>query len=89
MQVAVMLIFLAVWLLILWIGSIAFESTGLSRSKARFQALSALTAELRTRPTMTLAQMRSWLQTTHHLTVSTATIDRALHRIGWRFRSLR
>jgi hypothetical protein len=43
MQVAVMLIFLAVWLIILWIGSIALETTGMVRSKARFQALSALT----------------------------------------------
>ena len=43
MQVIVMLIFLAVWLIILWIGSIALEKTGMARSKARFQALSALT----------------------------------------------
>jgi hypothetical protein len=43
MQVAVMLIFLAVWLIILWLGSIALEATGMVRSKARFQALSALT----------------------------------------------
>ncbi len=42
MQIFGMLIFLAIWLLILWIGSIAFEATGLERSKARFQALSAL-----------------------------------------------
>ena len=42
MQIFGMLIFLAVWLLILWIGSIALESTGLERSRARFQALSAL-----------------------------------------------
>jgi uncharacterized membrane protein YcjF (UPF0283 family) len=38
-----MLIFLAVWLLVLWIGSIALETTGMVRSKARFQALSCLT----------------------------------------------
>ena len=43
MQILVALIFLAVWLLILWIGSIALESTGLERAKSRFQALSALT----------------------------------------------
>lgn len=43
MQIAVTLIFLAVWLLILWIGSIALEATGMLRSKARFQALSCLT----------------------------------------------
>jgi len=43
MQIIVMLVFLAVWLLILWIGSIALETTGLERAKARFQALSALT----------------------------------------------
>lgn len=43
MQIAVMLIFLAVWLLVLWIGSIALETTGMLRSKARFQALSCLT----------------------------------------------
>jgi hypothetical protein len=43
MQIFVMLLFLAVWLLILWIGSIALEATGLERSRSRFQALSALT----------------------------------------------
>jgi len=43
MQVAVMFIFLAVWLLVFWIGSIALEKTGMDRGKARFQALSALT----------------------------------------------
>jgi len=43
MQILVALIFLAVWLLILWMGSIALETTGLERSKSRFQALSALT----------------------------------------------
>jgi len=43
MQILVALIFLTVWLLILWIGSIALESTGLERAKSRFQALSALT----------------------------------------------
>ncbi len=37
MQILVMLVFLAVWLLILWIGSIALEATGLERTKARFQ----------------------------------------------------
>jgi len=42
MQIIVMLIFLVVWLLIFWIGSIAFETTGMERAKARFQALSAL-----------------------------------------------
>jgi len=39
----VMLLFLLVWMIILWIGSIALEATGLERSRARFQALSALT----------------------------------------------
>ena len=43
MQILVMLIFLVVWLLFLWAGSIALEATGLERSKSRFQALSALT----------------------------------------------
>jgi len=43
MQFSVMFIFLAVWLLIFWSGSIAFERTGMERGKARFQALSALT----------------------------------------------
>jgi Trk-type K+ transport system membrane component len=37
------LIFAVVWLLIYWLGSIALEATGLERSKARFQTLSALT----------------------------------------------
>ena len=42
MQIGGMLIFLGVWLLILWLGSIALEVTGLERTRARFQALSAL-----------------------------------------------
>ena len=42
MQILVMLFFLLVWLLVLWIGSILLESTGLERYRARFQALSAL-----------------------------------------------
>ena len=42
MQVVVMLIFLAAWVLVFWLGSIALETTGMERSKARFQALSAL-----------------------------------------------
>lgn len=43
MQIIVMLLFLAVWLLVLWSGSIALEAAGMERTKARFQALSALT----------------------------------------------
>jgi len=43
MQIVVALVFLAVWLLVFWFGSIAFEATGLERGKSRFQALSALT----------------------------------------------
>ena len=43
MQILVMLAFLVAWLLVLWIGSLALEATGLDRSRARFQALSALT----------------------------------------------
>ncbi|MBN2187312.1 MAG: hypothetical protein JW732_07695 [Dehalococcoidia bacterium] len=42
MQVVVMLVFLAVWVLVFWLGSIALETTGMERAKARFQALSAL-----------------------------------------------
>jgi amino acid transporter len=42
MQITGMFIFLFVWLLILWLGSIALEATGMERPKARFQALSAL-----------------------------------------------
>jgi hypothetical protein len=38
----VMLAFLAIWLLVLWLGSIALEATGMRRGQARFQALSAL-----------------------------------------------
>jgi len=37
-----MLFFLLVWLFVFWIGAIALEATGLERSRARFQALSAL-----------------------------------------------
>jgi hypothetical protein len=42
MSFALVIIFLAVWLLFLWIGSVILERTGLNRSSARFQALSAL-----------------------------------------------
>lgn len=43
MQLLIILLFLIIWLLIFWIGSIALEATGLERAIARFQALSALT----------------------------------------------
>src|SRR4030042_5648925 len=42
MQITGMFILLLVWLLILWVGSMALEATGMERAKARFQALSAL-----------------------------------------------
>lgn len=42
MQIVPMLIFLAVWLSIFWLGSVLLEATGMSRPKARFQALSAM-----------------------------------------------
>jgi hypothetical protein len=42
MQLLVMLLFFVIWLLVWWIGSIALESTGMERSRARFQALSAI-----------------------------------------------
>ena len=43
MNFSVVIIFLALWLLFLWVGSVALERTGLDRSTARFQALSAFT----------------------------------------------
>jgi hypothetical protein len=43
MQPVLMLVFITVWLFILWFGSIALEATGMERSRARFQAISALT----------------------------------------------
>jgi hypothetical protein len=42
MQITGVLIFLFVWLIFLWAGAIALEATGMERSKALFQALSAL-----------------------------------------------
>ena len=42
MQILVLLVFLIAWLLTFWLGAIALETTGMERSKARFQALSAL-----------------------------------------------
>lgn len=42
-ELPLLLIFLSVWVLSLWLGSVALESTGIERHKARFQALSALT----------------------------------------------
>ena len=44
MHFILMLVFLFIWLLILWFGSIALQRTGMERGKARFQALSALTS---------------------------------------------
>jgi hypothetical protein len=43
MQPELMLVVITVWLFILWFGSIALEATGMERSRARFQAMSALT----------------------------------------------
>jgi hypothetical protein len=43
MQPELMLVVLTIWLFILWFGSIALEATGMERSRARFQAMSALT----------------------------------------------
>ena len=42
MQILVMLVFLLFWLTMWWIGSILLEITGMERSRARFQALSAI-----------------------------------------------
>jgi hypothetical protein len=42
MQITGVLIFVFIWILVLWIGSMLLEGTGMERSKARFQALSAL-----------------------------------------------
>ena len=42
MQILVMLVFLLVWLVMWWIGSILLEITGMERARARFQALSAI-----------------------------------------------
>jgi hypothetical protein len=42
MQLTGVFIFLFVWLIFWWAGSIALEATGMERSKALFQALSAL-----------------------------------------------
>jgi len=43
MQPELMLVLITAWLFVLWFGSIALEATGMERSRARFQALSALT----------------------------------------------
>jgi glucan phosphoethanolaminetransferase (alkaline phosphatase superfamily) len=43
MNFVLMLLFLVIWLLILWFGSVALQVTGMEQRKARFQALSALT----------------------------------------------
>ena len=43
MQIEWVFIFLILWLLVCWLGSVALEATGMQRKKARFQALSALT----------------------------------------------
>jgi hypothetical protein len=43
MQPEWLLVLITAWLFVLWFGSIALEATGMERSRARFQALSALT----------------------------------------------
>lgn len=43
MQPELMLVVITVWLFVLWFGSLALEATGMERSRARFQAISALT----------------------------------------------
>jgi hypothetical protein len=43
MPFIIMLLFLLVWLMIFWTGSFLLEKTGLDRSRARFQTLSAIT----------------------------------------------
>ena len=43
MQIVFFLVGVVLWLIIFWIGSIALESTGMPRTKARFQVLSAIT----------------------------------------------
>jgi Trk-type K+ transport system membrane component len=42
MQLELGFLYLAVWLMMLWLGSVALEATGMERSRAHFQALSAL-----------------------------------------------
>lgn len=43
MQIVLLLGFIIIYLLVLWLGAVAFETTGMERRKARFQALSAMT----------------------------------------------
>ena len=43
MQIVFILVGIVVWLSVFWIGSIALEATGMPRTKARFQVLSAIT----------------------------------------------
>ena len=42
MEIMVLVVFIIAWLFTFWLGSIAFEITGMERSNARFQSLSAL-----------------------------------------------
>lgn len=44
MQVEIAFLYIAIWLLMLWLGSVALEATGMERSRAHFQALSALSS---------------------------------------------
>lgn len=43
MQIVFFLVGVVAWLAVFWIGSIALEATGMPRTKARFQVLSAIT----------------------------------------------
>ncbi len=43
MHLATLFIFLGIWLLVFWVGSLALEASGMERRQARFQALSAMT----------------------------------------------
>jgi hypothetical protein len=42
MQLELAFLYLTIWLMMLWLGSVTLEATGMERSRAHFQALSAL-----------------------------------------------
>ena len=42
MQLELGFLYLAIWVMMLWLGSVSLEATGMERSRAHFQALSAL-----------------------------------------------
>jgi len=66
MQLEIAFLYMAIWLMMLWLGSVALEATGMERSRAHFQALSALSGTgftTRDAETVVSHSSRRWIVT--------------------------